>query len=360
MLLPAPFGPSRATTSPGATLQLDLEIERAQLQPDPCGRASRRHLHRPVRPRRTTGRAGSTSTPNEMAISTRPARSPPRGSSRSERYTASGIVCVVPGKLPANVIVAPNSPSARAQASTAPATSAGRIAGSVTRRNVYQRDAPSVRDASSSRGSSWRSAASTVITRNGIATKVCATTTPAVVNGSVMPNQSSRYWPTSPRRPSAKNSATPPTTGGSTIDSGHSARTAPRPGNSTRASSQASGTPNTIDSAVAHSEVTSDSRSAVSAVSSVRYVHAFAHGARHSRPTSGSAKNATATPASDDGGQRHRQAGGRAIADSCRTESVLGEDLPGPTRRARSRRTPARPPGSGVGDQARSGTRRPR
>ena len=51
---------------------------------------------------------------------------------------ASGIVCVVPGKLPANVIVAPNSPSARAHASTAPATSAGRIAGSVTRRNAYQ------------------------------------------------------------------------------------------------------------------------------------------------------------------------------------------------------------------------------
>ncbi len=54
---------------------------------------------------------------------------------------ASGIVCVVPGKLPANVIVAPNSPSARAHASTAPAISAGRIAGSVTRRNAYQRDA---------------------------------------------------------------------------------------------------------------------------------------------------------------------------------------------------------------------------
>ena len=48
---------------------------------------------------------------------------------------------MVPGKLPANVIVAPNSPSARAQASTAPATSAGRIAGSVTRRNTYHRDA---------------------------------------------------------------------------------------------------------------------------------------------------------------------------------------------------------------------------
>ena len=30
-----------------------------------------------------------------------------------------------------------------------------------------------------------------------------ATITPSVVNGSVKPNQRSRYWPTSPRRPSA-------------------------------------------------------------------------------------------------------------------------------------------------------------
>ena len=82
-------------------------------------------------------------------------------------------------------------------------------------------------------------------TRNGIATNVWASTTPAVVNGRRMPNQRSRYWPTSPRRPRAKNSATPPTTGGSTIDSVHRARTTPRPGKSTRASSQASGTPNT-------------------------------------------------------------------------------------------------------------------
>ena len=62
---------------------------------------------------------------------------------------ASGMVWVVPGKLPANVIVAPNSPSARAQASTAPAASDGPISGSVTRRKTVQRPAPSVRAASS-------------------------------------------------------------------------------------------------------------------------------------------------------------------------------------------------------------------
>ena len=54
---------------------------------------------------------------------------------------ASGMVWVRPGKLPANVIVAPNSPSARAHASTAPAIRPGRMAGSVTRRKTYQRDA---------------------------------------------------------------------------------------------------------------------------------------------------------------------------------------------------------------------------
>ena len=55
---------------------------------------------------------------------------------------ASGMVWVRPGKLPAKVIVAPNSPRARAQASTAPATRPGRMAGSVTRRKTYHRDAP--------------------------------------------------------------------------------------------------------------------------------------------------------------------------------------------------------------------------
>src|SRR3979490_410651 len=52
------------------------------------------------------------------------------------------MVWVTPGKLPANVIVAPNSPSARAQHSTAPANSDGAISGSVTRVNTRQRLPP--------------------------------------------------------------------------------------------------------------------------------------------------------------------------------------------------------------------------
>ena len=58
------------------------------------------------------------------------------------------------------------------------------MAGSVTRRKAYQRDAPSVRAASSKRPSNWRSEASTVSTRNGMATNVWATITPQIVNGS--------------------------------------------------------------------------------------------------------------------------------------------------------------------------------
>ena len=59
------------------------------------------------------------------------------------------MVWVRPGKLPAKVIVAPNSPSARAQHSTAPAATPGATSGSVTRRNAVQRPAPSVAAASS-------------------------------------------------------------------------------------------------------------------------------------------------------------------------------------------------------------------
>ena len=52
------------------------------------------------------------------------------------------MVRVVPGKLPAKVIVAPNSPSARAQASTAPAAIPGPTRGRVTRRKTVTRPGP--------------------------------------------------------------------------------------------------------------------------------------------------------------------------------------------------------------------------
>src|SRR5262249_50217724 len=54
------------------------------------------------------------------------------------------MVWVRPGKLPANVMVAPNSPRARAQHSAAPAATDGRTRGTVMRRKTVQRFAPSV------------------------------------------------------------------------------------------------------------------------------------------------------------------------------------------------------------------------
>ena len=57
---------------------------------------------------------------------------------------ASGIVWVRPWKLPANMIVAPNSPSARDQARTIPAANAGAASGNVTSRTTADSAAPKV------------------------------------------------------------------------------------------------------------------------------------------------------------------------------------------------------------------------
>ena len=108
---------------------------------------------------------------------------------------------MTPGRFPAKVIVAPNSPSARAQVSTVPAASDGQISGSVTRRNTILRLAPWLRAASSRRRFIDRSPDSTVITKNGIATNDSATMTPARVNGSENPVALSSGSPMIPRRP---------------------------------------------------------------------------------------------------------------------------------------------------------------
>ena len=51
---------------------------------------------------------------------------------------------MVPCRLPANAIVAPNSPMQRANASTAPDSSPGSTSGTVTRRNASAGEAPRV------------------------------------------------------------------------------------------------------------------------------------------------------------------------------------------------------------------------
>ena len=57
-------------------------------------------------------------------------------------------VCVSPRTLPAKTIVAPNSPTPRANASTHPASSPPAASGSEMRTNVRAGEEPSVRAAS--------------------------------------------------------------------------------------------------------------------------------------------------------------------------------------------------------------------
>src|SRR5438105_12162335 len=208
------------------------------------------------------------------------------------------MVCVRPGKFPANVIVAPNSPSARAQHSTAPAISEGRTRGKVTLHRTVHRLAPRVRAASSNRMSIERSPASTVITRNGIATKVSARMAPAVVKGRWTPNVVASQPPSSPRRPKASSSATPPTTGGRTIGKTVKARKTDRPGKVSLANVQASGTPRMSAIAVAENEAKRERRSAVRTSGDRSSSHATVQGTRRRRPSSGTMKNAAPTPAS--------------------------------------------------------------
>ena len=72
---------------------------------------------------------------------------------------ASGTVCVMPRNEPANISVAPNSPSARPSARAVPAARPGTATGIITLRNPRASEAPSVRDASSSDRSTAANAA---------------------------------------------------------------------------------------------------------------------------------------------------------------------------------------------------------
>src|SRR5438874_7361085 len=135
------------------------------------------------------------------------------------------------------------------------------------------------------------------MTRNGMATNASATTTPVVVNGKLTPNVSYSQAPSSPRRPKTSSSAIPPTTGGSTSGTVTSARTSRRPGKSTRARSHASGTPTSRHARVASVAVCSDSRSAVRMPGWASRPGRVLHGARTTRPASGSTRNARPRPA---------------------------------------------------------------
>src|SRR3569833_3890197 len=233
------------------------------------------------------------------------------------------MVCVRPGKLPAKVMVAPNSPSARAQHSTAPAPMPGAMSGSVTRRNVVQREAPSAAAASSYLRAAARSAPATLMTRNGSATNASATTTPAVGNGRVTPNQRYILCPSRPLRPRASSSATPPTTGGSTRGTVTSARTRRWPGKDTRARTHARGTPTSRQNRVARVAQTMESRSASRTSGRPSRVPIVDQGARSSRPTTGRTRKANPTTA-----------GSTSTQGARRLTAVRAESYRGPSSRS--------------------------
>ena len=135
-------GPEQGDDLAVADLEVDVEVEVAERGP-----RWRRRQHRVRRP--ASGRGAGSSTASDTAMSTSDrAMAASRSDSRA-RNTARGMVWVRPWRLPAKVTVAPNSPRARAQHSTAPAMIDGAACGRVTRRKTVHRLAPSVAAASS-------------------------------------------------------------------------------------------------------------------------------------------------------------------------------------------------------------------
>ena len=110
---------------------------------------------------------------------------------------SSGTISVCIGMLPAMKITEPYSPSARANASAKPVSSAGISAGAITSMKVCKRVAPSVAAASSSSWSRSSSTGCTVRTTNGRPMKVSATTTPSGVKATLIPS-GARYRPIQP------------------------------------------------------------------------------------------------------------------------------------------------------------------
>ena len=226
---------------------------------------------------------------------------------------------VVPSSDPANVIVAPNSPRARAKASTEPESSPGSTTGTVTRHSVVSGEAPRVAATASYRSPAVRSAPSSETTRNGMATKVWASTTAVVEKGTVMPNSRSRKPPTGPVRPSRNSSVRPPTTGGSTSGSSTTERTSDSPGSDDRASTTASGPPNSRHSTIVATPVFSESQSAASADGDVTRPRKFGQSTRRTSPATGTATRSHASAA---GAHRSRGTGPGHPRRSARPEAV--------------------------------------
>ena len=168
------------------------------------------HERRPARARcrdrsrrASARRAGSPSTARRTRSRPTPAaaRAPARpGPFPRSRRSPTASVRVAPGMLPATMIVAPNSPSARANASTAPASTDGHASGRLIVRKTRAGDAPSVAATRSYRALTCSNPARAVRTRSGSPMIAIASTTAFHVNTISMPSRSSTR-PTLPRRP---------------------------------------------------------------------------------------------------------------------------------------------------------------
>ena len=147
-VLPAPDGPTRARQVAGATSSESSSSK----SPRRCSTPSTDNKAVSPPPRRQLHRRQAAPPRTRPAPPT--ARAPRSGPSRSGSTIASGAVWVTPWNDPAKISVAPNSPSALPHASAPPVTRPGIATGTATRANVRASEAPSVRDASSQRGSS--------------------------------------------------------------------------------------------------------------------------------------------------------------------------------------------------------------
>ena len=119
--LPAPDGPSSASSSPGAQWNSHCQPGRAP----PCRRRTRRPAAVPsampplgLRPRRPLARRdGGEETP-PAAAATSPACARPRRTPAPGRRSRPPPSCVSPGRLPPTMSTTPNSPSVWAKVST--------------------------------------------------------------------------------------------------------------------------------------------------------------------------------------------------------------------------------------------------
>ncbi|OQB94161.1 MAG: hypothetical protein BWX86_01545 [Verrucomicrobia bacterium ADurb.Bin122] len=141
------------------------------------------------------------------------------------------------------MMVAPNSPRARAKARVAPASSPRRASGSVTLKKVRQGLAPRVRATCSKRTGTSSKATRAARTSSGSDITAVASTTAFQVNTISMPSVRSKNAPSGPRRPKSFKSTRPVATGGTTMGSATSVSTRALPRQWRRASSQPSATP---------------------------------------------------------------------------------------------------------------------